>query len=286
MAHGTVVHAVGAPIEGTETRFGVPGSALFGHAATASADGAANSSYDSFASLGGAVLMLNMMLGEVAPGGAGSGLYGLVMMVLLAVFMGGLMVGRTPEYLKQRLHARHMKLVEPLHPGAADSRLGGDGGGDGDARRTGVDAQRRAARAVGGALRVHQFGRQQRQRIRGIQRQYDLVQRGARDRDGHRPISADHRGARDRGHLRAQRPGVITAGTLRTYRPTFIALIVGATLLIVGTRVSACAALGPVADALEQSGGVSGASMRRQGLHRGCQEIARTAAAALAANTN
>ena len=111
MAHGTVVHAVGAPIEGTETRFGVPGSALFGHAATASADGAANSSYDSFASLGGAVLMLNMMLGEVAPGGAGSGLYGLVMMVLLAVFMGGLMVGRTPEYLKQRLHARHMKLV-------------------------------------------------------------------------------------------------------------------------------------------------------------------------------
>ena len=73
VAHGTVVHAVGSPVEGTETRFGVPGSALFGHTATASADGAANSSYDSFASLGGVVLMLNMMLGEVAPGGAGSG---------------------------------------------------------------------------------------------------------------------------------------------------------------------------------------------------------------------
>ena len=88
MAHGTVVHAVGAPVEGTETRFGVPGSALFGQVATASADGAANASYDSFASAGGAVLMLNMMLGEVAPGGAGSGLYGLVMMMLLAVFIG------------------------------------------------------------------------------------------------------------------------------------------------------------------------------------------------------
>ena len=109
--HGTVVHAVGAPIEGTEIRFGVPGSAFFGHVATASADGAANSSYDSFASLGGGVLMLNMMLGEVAPGGAGSGLFGLVMMALLAVFLGGLMVGTTPEYLKQRLGARHIKLV-------------------------------------------------------------------------------------------------------------------------------------------------------------------------------
>jgi K+-transporting ATPase ATPase A chain len=86
LPHGTVVHAVGAPTEGTETRFGVPGSALFGQVATASADGAANSSYDSFASLGGAVLLINMMLGEVAPGGAGSGLYGLVMMVLLGYF--------------------------------------------------------------------------------------------------------------------------------------------------------------------------------------------------------
>jgi K+-transporting ATPase ATPase A chain len=109
--HGTVVHAVGAPIEGTECRFGVPGSAFFGQVTTAGADGAANSSYDSFASLGSGVLMLNMMLGEVAPGGAGSGLFGLVMMVLLAVFLGGLMVGTTPEYLKQRLRARHIKLV-------------------------------------------------------------------------------------------------------------------------------------------------------------------------------
>ena len=111
LTHGTVIHAVGAATEGTETRFGVPGSAIFGQAATASADGAANSSYDSYASAGGVVLMLNMMLGEVAPGGAGSGIYGLVMMTLLAVFLGGLMIGRTPEFLKQQLHARHMKLI-------------------------------------------------------------------------------------------------------------------------------------------------------------------------------
>jgi K+-transporting ATPase KdpA subunit len=109
--HGTVTIAVGASTEGTEVRFGVPGSALFGQAATATADGAANSSFDSFASLGGGVLMANMMLGEVGPGGAGSGLSGLVIIALLAVFLGGLMIGRTPEYLGKRLGSREMKLV-------------------------------------------------------------------------------------------------------------------------------------------------------------------------------
>ena len=133
MAHGTVVHAVGAPMEGTETRFGVPGSALFGQVATASADGAANSSYDSFASAGGAVLMLNMMLGEVAPGGAGSGLYGLVMMTLLAVFIGGLMIGRTPEYLKQRLGCAAHEADQPLHTGSPGGGLDRNSGGDGAA---------------------------------------------------------------------------------------------------------------------------------------------------------
>jgi K+-transporting ATPase KdpA subunit len=109
--HDTVATAVGAATEGTEVRFGVPGSALFGQVATATADGAANSSYDSFASLGGAVLMANMMLGEVSPGGPGSGLYALVVMALLAVFLGGLMIGRTPGYLGKRLGPREMKLV-------------------------------------------------------------------------------------------------------------------------------------------------------------------------------
>ena len=109
--HNTVAVAAGASTEGTEVRFGVPGSALFGQAATATADGAANSSYDSFASLGGGVLMANMMLGEVSPGGAGSGLYGLVIIALLAVFLGGLMIGRTPGYLGKLLGPREMKLV-------------------------------------------------------------------------------------------------------------------------------------------------------------------------------
>ncbi|OBG83346.1 K+-transporting ATPase subunit A, partial [Mycobacterium sp. E802] len=109
--HGTVVHAAGAPVEGTEVRFGVPGSATFGQAATATGDGAANASYDSFASLGGAVLMLNMMLGEVAPGGVGSGLYGMLVLAIITVFVAGLMVGRTPEYLGKKITPREIKLA-------------------------------------------------------------------------------------------------------------------------------------------------------------------------------
>ncbi|THA40181.1 potassium-transporting ATPase subunit KdpA [Streptomyces sp. A1547] len=103
---GTVTEAVGG-----QTRFGIPGSTLFGVSATASADGAANSSYDSFSSLGGGVLLAAMMLGEIAPGGTGSGLYGLIVVVLVAVFIGGLMVGRTPEYLRKRIGYAEMRRV-------------------------------------------------------------------------------------------------------------------------------------------------------------------------------
>ena len=109
--HNTATVAAGGSLEGTETRFGVAGSSLFGATATATADGAANASYSSFSSLGGAVLMANMMLGEVSPGGAGSGLYALLMVTLLAAFLGGLMIGRTPGYLRKRLRAREMKLI-------------------------------------------------------------------------------------------------------------------------------------------------------------------------------
>jgi potassium-transporting ATPase potassium-binding subunit len=109
--HGTVPTAVGAPVEGTEVRNGVTASTLFGVAATGSADGAANASYDSFTGLGGGVLMANMMLGEISPGGAGSGLYALLVFALLAVFLGGLMIGRTPEYLGKRVRRREMTFV-------------------------------------------------------------------------------------------------------------------------------------------------------------------------------
>jgi K+-transporting ATPase ATPase A chain len=107
---GAAPAAAHGAMEGKQTAFGTAGSALFGAAATSSADGAANASYDSFTSVGGGMLLSAMMLGEVSPGGVGSGLYGLLMIVLIAVFLGGLMISRTPEYLRKRIRAPEMKM--------------------------------------------------------------------------------------------------------------------------------------------------------------------------------
>jgi K+-transporting ATPase ATPase A chain len=109
--HGTVPTAVGASTEGTETRFGVPDSATFATGTTLTSTGAVNSFHDSYTSLGGATLLLNMMLGEVAPGGTGSGLYGILVLAVITVFVAGLMVGRTPEYLGKKLGGRELKFA-------------------------------------------------------------------------------------------------------------------------------------------------------------------------------
>ncbi|SHM47104.1 potassium-transporting ATPase subunit KdpA [Cryptosporangium aurantiacum] len=103
-------HFAGA-MEGKEVRFGVPGSALFATATTGTSTGAVNAFHDSFSAIGGGALMLNMLLGEVAPGGVGSGLYGILVMAILAVFVAGLMVGRTPEFLGKKIQGREIKLV-------------------------------------------------------------------------------------------------------------------------------------------------------------------------------
>lgn len=98
-------------MEGKEVRFGAPASALFAATTTGTSTGAVNSSHDSFTPGGGAVPLVNMMLGEVSPGGVGAGLYGMLIFALLAVFLAGLMVGRTPEFLGKKIQAAEMKLV-------------------------------------------------------------------------------------------------------------------------------------------------------------------------------
>lgn len=108
---GTVPQAVGAALEGKEVRFGVEQSALYGTATTSTSTGAVNSAHDSYTALGGGMLLLNMMLGEVTPGGVGAGLYGILILATLAVFLAGLMVGRTPEYLQKKISAREIKFV-------------------------------------------------------------------------------------------------------------------------------------------------------------------------------
>jgi potassium-transporting ATPase potassium-binding subunit len=108
---GSGPRAAGAAMEGKEARFGIAGSVLFATASTLTSTGATNSSHDSFTALGGATLLLNMMLGEVAPGGIGSGLYGMLVLTVITVFIAGLLVGRTPEYLGKKLGTREIKLA-------------------------------------------------------------------------------------------------------------------------------------------------------------------------------
>lgn len=98
-------------MEGKETRFGIAGSTLFGSTSTLTSTGAVNSMHDSFSPLGGMMAMLNMMLGEIAPGGVGSGLYGMLVLAVVAAFISGLLVGRTPEYLGKKIGPREIKLA-------------------------------------------------------------------------------------------------------------------------------------------------------------------------------
>jgi K+-transporting ATPase ATPase A chain len=101
----------GGNMEGKEVRFGIDASALFAAVTTAASCGAVNAMHDSFTPLGGMVPMVLMQLGEVVFGGVGSGLYGMLIFAMLAVFIAGLMIGRTPEYLGKKIEVREMKLI-------------------------------------------------------------------------------------------------------------------------------------------------------------------------------
>lgn len=109
--HGTVPTAVGAAMEGVEQRFGVANSAVFADSTTLTSTGAVDSFHDSYTSLGGMIALFNMQLGEVAPGGTGSGLYGMLILAVITVFVAGLMVGRTPEYLGKKINPREIKIA-------------------------------------------------------------------------------------------------------------------------------------------------------------------------------
>jgi K+-transporting ATPase ATPase A chain len=194
--------------------------------------------------------MLYMMLGEVAPGGAGSGLYGLVMMTLLAAFLGGLMIGRTPEFLKQQLHSRHMKLISiyiltlpaaVLIGAAVATTLPGERAAMLNTGPHGLSevlyAFTSAAANNGSAFAG----------FSGNTTWYNVALALATVVCRFLPIIAVLALA---GAFAAQRAGVITAGTLLTHRPTFVFLIAGTTLIIVGLEYLPALAPGPAADAL------------------------------------
>src|SRR5205807_68882 len=114
-AHGNdILNAMGLTggnMEGKEVRFGIVASALFAVITTAASCGAVNAMHDSFTALGGMIPLINIQLGEIIVGGVGAGLYGMLLFVILTVFIAGLMVGRTPEYVGKKIEAREVKMA-------------------------------------------------------------------------------------------------------------------------------------------------------------------------------
>jgi K+-transporting ATPase ATPase A chain len=108
---GIAAQAAGAAMEGKNVAFGIPGSSLFAASTTVTSTGAVNSFHDSFTPFGGGVALFNMMMGEVVPGGVGAGLYGILVLAVVTVFLGGLMVGRTPEYIGKKIRPAEMKYA-------------------------------------------------------------------------------------------------------------------------------------------------------------------------------
>src|SRR5207248_9558635 len=107
----TTVRLASGDMEGREVRFGIPPSALVAVITTAASCGAVNAMHDSFTALGGMIPLVNMQLGEIIVGGVGAGMYGMLLFVILAIFVAGLMVGRTPEYVGKKIEAREVKMA-------------------------------------------------------------------------------------------------------------------------------------------------------------------------------
>ena len=248
--HGTVPTAVGSAAEGTESRFGVADSAVFATATTLTSTGAVDSFHDSYTSLGGAMLMLNMMLGEVAPGGVGSGLYGMLVLAVLSVFLAGLMVGRTPEYLGKKLGAREMKfaslyvLTTPMIvlvgtavamalPGERAAMLNTGPHGFSEVLYAFTSAGNNNGSAFAGI---------------GVNTVWYNTALGIAMLVGRFLPIVFVLGLA--GSLSRQRPVPVTEGTLATHRPLFVGLVTGVAVVVVALTYFPAIALGPLAEGL------------------------------------
>ena len=200
-------------MEGKETRFGIVNSGIWAAATTAASNGSVNAMHDSFTPLGGLVPMWLMQLGEIVFGGVGSGLYGMLMFVIVAVFVAGLMVGRTPEYLGKKIEAFEMKmaslviLIPPLVVlvGTAIAVVGPGLDYVAGDRSEKQPEQSWCARFLGSALRVLVRRQQQRQRVRRPHSERAVLQHRARPCDVCLAVLADDSDAGDRRFAGPQR---------------------------------------------------------------------------------
>ncbi|SDY82078.1 K+-transporting ATPase ATPase A chain [Geodermatophilus africanus] len=249
-AGGTATQLAGAAMEGKEVRYGEPLSALFGAATTLTSTGAVNSLHDSYTPLGGGVVLLNMMLGEVAPGGVGSGLYGMLVLAVVAVFVAGLMVGRTPEYLGKRLGRREMTLaslyllatpalvligtaVAIAVPAGQASLLNEGPHGLSEVLYAFTSAANNNGSAFAGLSANTPF--------------FNVALGLAVAFGRFLPIVLVLALA---GRLAAQGRTAVTAGTFPTHRPLFVGLLTAVTLVVVGLTFFPALALGPLAEGL------------------------------------
>ena len=195
-AHGNdllnAMGLTGGNMEGKEVRFGIANSSLWATATTAASNGSVNSMHDSYTPLGGMIPMSLIALGEVIYGGVGSGLYGMLLYVILAVFIAGLMVGRTPEYLGKKLEAKEVKmamlaiLILPL------SILGFTAAAAVIPSAVASTANPGPAWLLRDSLRLHLANRQQRFGVRRTDRQHDVVQHDRRPCDADRALLRHH----------------------------------------------------------------------------------------------
>ncbi|MCT7353065.1 potassium-transporting ATPase subunit KdpA [Streptomyces sp. 15-116A] len=248
--HGPAFELANGAMEGKELRFGVGSSAIFATSTTLTSTGAVDSFHSSFTGLGGGITMLGMMLGEIAPGGVGSGLYGMLIMAIIAVFIAGLMVGRTPEYLGKKIGTREIKLaacyilitpalvlvfsaVAMALPTPANSMTNSGAHGFSEILYAYTSASNNNGSAFAGLNADTQWFNTTLGLCMLLGRFVPMVFVLALA-----------------GSLAGQKPVPATAGTLRTEKPLFTGLLVGAILIITGLTYFPALALGPLAEGL------------------------------------
>ncbi|PWJ51771.1 K+-transporting ATPase ATPase A chain [Quadrisphaera granulorum] len=248
---GAAPQAAGGAMEGKEVRFGEVLTALFGASTTSTSTGAINGAHDSLTAAGGGVAMLNMMLGEVSPGGTGSGLYGLLVLAVIAVFLAGLMVGRTPELLGKKIGKGEVTLVA-LYVLATPTLLL-----VGAALTAGIPSLRDASLQDDGA--------------HGLS---EVLYAYASASNNNGSAFAGFGAATDyqnvalalcmvfgrfvpmllvialAGRLASQAPVPVTAGTLPTHTPLFASLVTVVVIVVAGLTYFPALALAPIAEAL------------------------------------
>lgn len=246
----SALRQAGAAMEGKETRFGVIGSDFFAVVTTLTSTGAVDSMHSSYNSVAGGVLILNMALGEIAPGGVGSGLYGMLVIAILAVFICGLMVGRTPEFLGKRIGPAEMKLaslyllVVPFVsligtgiaislPATREAMTNHGPHGLSEVLYAFTSAANNNGSAFSGLTADSPF--------------FTIALGLAMLIGRFAPIVLVLALA---GKLAVQKQTAVTAGTVPTHRPLFVGVIVGTALLVAGLTFLPALALGPLAEGL------------------------------------